>query len=180
MNYSQLQNHWSTTGCNQGRNNQCPSQQQSSGNYIYQGCFNDNSIRAIPNQQSNVSSINDCQQIALSKNQNVFGLQNGNQCFTGENIQASYQYGSNFSKSACGGGNMGGSWTNQVYALTNPLPPPPQSVPILSSSNFGTENFSNILEEESKREYNKNIIEYLLIIIVIILLIFFIYRMLQK
>ena len=179
MNNIQLQNHWATTGCNQGRNNQCASQQTSSGLYNYKGCYNDTGIRAIPSMQGNVSSVNECSQIAERNNQNVFGVQYGGQCWTGINEQAAYQYGSNFNKDSCP--RLGGAWTNQVYVRSNPFPPPSAPVPYLTNPNFASkENFENILEEEERDENLKIIFKNIIVAIIIILLVIFISRVLKK
>ena len=173
MNDIQLENHWSTIGCNQRRNNQCSSQQANSGMYTYKGCYNDTSIRAIKSSQGNVSSIDQCAQIAESKNQNVFGVQN-RECWTGLNEQAAYQYGANFNKDSCP--TLGGSYTNQVYVRSNPFPAPSAPVPYLTSPNFASkENFENILEERD--ESVKIIFKYIIIVIIVILLFIFISRL---
>jgi len=179
MNNTQLQNHWSTTGCKQGRNNQCASQQISSGMYNYKGCYNDTGIRAIPLMNGNVSSVNQCAQIAESKNQNVFGVQYGGECWTCINEQTAYQYGANFNKASCP--ILGGAWTNQVYVRSNSFPSPSAPVPYLTNPNFASkENFENILDEEERDENVKNIFKYIIIAIIIILLFIFISRMLRK
>ena len=179
MNDIQLENHWSTIGCNQRRNNQCSSQQANSGMYTYKGCYNDTSIRAIKSSQGNVSSIDQCAQIAESKNQNVFGVQNGRECRTGLNEQAAYQYGANFNKDSCP--KLGGSGTNQVYIRSNPFPPPFSPVPYLTNPNFANkENFYNLLDEEERDENVKIIFKNMIMIIIIILLFIFISRMLKE
>ena len=179
MNNIQLQNHWSTIGCNQKRNNQCSSQQTSSGLYNYKGCYTDTSIRAIPTYQGNVSSIDQCAQIAERNNQNVFGVQYGGQCWTGINEQAAYQYGSNFNKDSCQ--TLGGAWTNQVYVRSNPFPAPAAPVPYLTRVNFANkENFENMLYEEERDENIKIIFKYIIVAIIIILLFIFIGRVLRK
>ena len=178
----QLQDHWYSTGCKQGRNNQCSSQQTSSGMYNYKGCFNDTSIRSIPSMQGTVSSIDNCAGIAESKNQNVFGVQNNGECWTGLNEQAAYQYGSNFNKDSCP--SLGGSSTNQVYVRSNPFPPPSAPIPYLTNPNFATKenfkNFENILEEEERDETIKIIFKYIIVAIIIILLFIFIRSILRK
>jgi hypothetical protein len=179
MNNTQLQSHWSTTGCNQVRNNQCSSQQSSSGKYNYKGCYNDTGVRAIPTRQTNVSSVDQCAQIAESKNQNVFGVQYGGECWTGLNEQEAYQYSTNFNKSSCP--ILGGTWTNQVYVRNKPFPAPSAPVPYLTNPNFASkENFENMLDEEEKDENVRNIFKYIIILIIIILLFIFISRMLRK
>jgi hypothetical protein len=134
MNSQQLQNHWNNIGCPQQRNYSCPGVQTQSGNYVYQGCFNDNPNRAIPNQRQNVSSIDQCQNIAQQNGEQVFGLQYGGQCFTGSDLQKAKQYGQIYGN--CG--TLGGTWNNQVYYRQQPFPPPPPPVPQLSQANFNS------------------------------------------
>jgi len=166
MNNSDLQNHWSTIGCNENRNIDCPSQQLNTGMYIYKGCFNDKSIRAIPKFNRNVSSIDECAKIAENNNQNVFGLQNNGQCFTGLNHVAAYQYGPNFNKLSCP--PMGGEWTNQVYTRTQNFAYPYISEPELQQNNFSSkENFSNI----KNKKYNRNFILLIIVLLIIIIII---------
>lgn len=83
--------------------------------YTYQGCYNDNSSRTIPNQQKNVSSVKECSDIAQSLNQNVFGIQYNGQCFTGNNQNNAISLGYNDNYDSCG--TLGGSWTNLVYFI---------------------------------------------------------------
>jgi hypothetical protein len=179
MNNLQLQNHWTTIGCKENRNNQCSSQQNSSGLYKYKGCYNDIFIRAIPTFDSNVSSVDECAQIAENKNQNVFGVQYNGECWTGLNEQQAYQYGVNYNKDACP--TLGGTWTNQVYARSNIFSAPSAPVPYLTNPNFANnENIENFLNEEKKNENLKIIFKYIIITTIIILLLIFINRMLSK
>ena len=104
--------------------------------YTYMGCYNDQSNRAIPNFRGNVSSAAQCQTIANENQENVFGVQNGEQCFTGSNISQAYQYGP-YSGSC---GTLGGSWTNQVYALSQPRSDPP----LILQYNFISSNVGGI------------------------------------
>lgn len=80
------------------------------------GCYNDNSAkRAIPNYMGTVSSVNDCQEYAISKNSPLFGVQNssenGADCYLGNNINDALQYGE-----ANNCPSMGGPLTNQIYS----------------------------------------------------------------
>ena len=165
MTNSQLQTHWTNNGCKQQRINQCPSPQQNSNKYQFKGCYNDTSKRAIPNYQGNNMTVDKCQQIATSKKQSVFGLQYNGQCWTGNDIQQAYKYGVNFKSSLCS--NLGGVWTNMVYAIDKPYQQSISSTPSLSSTNFGTELYVN------KNNHSKYII--LFIIMIIISIIFFIF-----
>ena len=86
--------------------------------YEYQGCYNDNKAnpdqRAIATFQGNVTSVQQCSQIAKQKGASVFGLQNGEQCFTGSSINDAKKFGI---ASSCG--PLGNPWTNQVYYNSN-------------------------------------------------------------
>jgi hypothetical protein len=167
MSNVQLQTHWSTIGYAQQRNNQCSAPQVSSGTYNFKGCYNDTSVRAIPTNQGNVSNVDQCQKIATTKQQQVFGLQNNGQCWTGNNEQQAYQYGLNYNGSACG--NLGGSMTNMVYVSGKPYPSPAPPVPILSSVNFIAEHFSN----NDSMHINNSKYFFIMIIIIIFFLLFY-------
>ena len=80
------------------------------------GCYNDNSSkRAIPNYIGKVSSVNDCQEFAISQNSPLFGVQNssenGADCYLGNNINDALQY-----SEANNCPTMGGPLTNQIYS----------------------------------------------------------------
>lgn len=162
MSPTQLQTHWSTTGCKENRNNQCPSPQISSGKYQFKGCYNDtkSTPRAIPNYQGNNMNANSCEEIAKTKRENVFGLQYNGQCWTGNNVQNAYKYGANYNGGSCG--NLGGSYTNLVYTIDKPYPPPDPPVPQLSSINFAKETFIN--------KYNYPFVYFISLFVIVILI----------
>ena len=160
MSNQQLQTHWSNTGCKQYRNNQCPSPQISSGKYQFKGCYNDTSSRAIPNYRGNNMTVNSCEEIAQLKRENVFGLQFNGECWTGNNLQQAYKYGQNYNGNSCG--NLGGGFTNMVYAIDKPYPPPDPPPPQLSSINFTTETFIN--------KYNYPFLYFISLFIIVILI----------
>jgi hypothetical protein len=204
MDGAQLQNHWSTIGCNQIRNNQCPSQQSSSGIYNYQGCYNDTQTRAIPKYEKNVKTIDECAQIAETNKKNVFGVQYYGQCWTGDNPNDAYKYEANFNKNSCP--PLGGAWVNQVYLRNVPFKKGTTPPPYLTKSNFSDtieskhtspppskkktmkgfglkyilENYENILDEENKEENIRNTFKYIIVIVIIILLFIFMKIMLKK
>lgn len=131
----QLQQHWSTYGANEQRNNQCPSYQTTSGLYNYVGCFENVGGYTF---RANVSSINDCEQIANNNGDMAFALYNGNVCST--NASNSNGFSANagayreVSRNLCG--PMGTSGTAQIYVRGQPFPPPPPPLPSLSDQNF--------------------------------------------
>jgi len=138
MNAAQLQAHWTTYGANEQRNNQCPSYQIQSGLYNYIGSFNDTPTRAIPNYRGNVSTIDECQELANNNGETIFGVQYYGQCFTSNNLTQAQQYGRNVNRNQIG--PMGMSWTNQVYVRSQPIPPPPPPLPVLKDNNFYVSN----------------------------------------
>jgi hypothetical protein len=142
------------------------SQQQSYGNYQYQGCYNDTSTRAVPNQQQNVTSVDQCGQIAENLGASVFSVQDKQQCFTGNSLSQAQEYGK-YTGSSSNCGTLGGTWTNQVYSL-----PPTPPTPTLSSINFADEPFINY---NLKQTYS-NIILFLIMLLVFIIFIYFISR----
>jgi len=79
---SELQYNWSTTGCKEQRNNQCPSYQTNSGQYNFIGCYNvnkkneANEITPLSNNRGIVNSIDDCQIIASYNKESIFGVHN--------------------------------------------------------------------------------------------------------
>ena len=166
---AQLQKHWSDTGYLQNRNNQCPSPQNTSGTYNFKGCYNENSnTRAIPNYQGSGSSVDKCQAIATSKQQNVYGLQNNGQCWTGNSTDQAYQYGQNYNGNLCG--NLGGSSTNMVYVSGTPYVPITPT-PALSTINFATEQFKNSISNMDNDSSSYKSYKYVVVIIIIIILI---------
>jgi hypothetical protein len=177
LNPTQLQPNWSTTGCKEDRNNQCPSYQINSGLYNYIGCYNDmcfnggNGQRALPNYRGLVNSIDNCEAIADSNNESLFGVQNaaGNggtpQCFTGNDLIRAQQYGLNVNRNQCAA--LGGFCNNQLYQRVKPFPPPIPALPILTTSNFANsiETFENRI---NYNEYYTFIILFLVIFVIII------------
>ena len=170
MTNAQLQTHWSTIGYIQKRNNQCSAPQTISGTYNFKGCYNHTGVKAIPTYQGKVSNVDQCQKIAVNKQQQIFGLQNNGQCWTGNNEQQAYQYGLNYNGSACG--NLGGPMTNMVYVSSIPYPPPIPPVPKLSSVNFVAEHFSN---NDSIHINNSKYFFIMIIIIIFCLLLYHLY-----
>ena len=93
-----------------------PVQPTTFGNYNYKGCYNDKSDksnnRAIPNNRGQVTSTQQCGNIADQNNETLFGVQNGGICFTGTSLPNAMQYGAQ--SSYCG--LLGSFNTNQVFA----------------------------------------------------------------
>lgn len=181
---SQLQQNWSSKGCIQERNNQCPSYQDTSGLYNYIGCYNDmcyngsNGPRALPNFRGLVNSIDNCASIADSNKETFFGVQSASsqvgsqtECWTGDNLQNATQYGLNVNRNKCG--QLGGYCTQQLYQRDTPFPPPIPPEPVLTSANFA----NNIENFENKNEYilsnsNKFIIIFFIILGFVLLYIY--------
>jgi hypothetical protein len=84
-----------------------------------QGCYNDNNINAnpgtsriLPFSLGDVTSVEQCESLALSNNYNVIGLQAGGQCYAGTNLD----YSAAGEAMSCG--TLGGDWSNNVYTYT--------------------------------------------------------------
>ena len=140
-NLESSQEHWREHGCKENRDNQCPGPQSTSGAFTFQGCFKDETSRAIPQYTQNVQNVDECRAIADQNNKNIFGMQDFGQCFIGDSLDEAKKYGYLINKDQCG--NNGKEWTNQVYAKNSPIPQPPPPIPRLSSPNFSQENFEN-------------------------------------
>ena len=134
--------------------------------FAYQGCYNDEDSRAIPTYLQNVTTPEQCQQLAYDNDAQVFGVQYGGQCFIGSSLSSAQKYGVN--NSNCG--TLGGTWNNQVYySGTEPNPPPP--TPSLTSNNFSTEYFLDYNMNNKKKINNI----FLIFICILLLFIFFIF-----
>lgn len=59
-----------------------------------------------------VSSVNDCQEYAISQNSSVFGVQNSKDCYIGNSINDALKY-----SEATNCSNMGGPLANQIYSI---------------------------------------------------------------
>ena len=76
--------------------------------FEYKGCWKDTTDRAIPMYLEGVTPEN-CMSEAIKKGYNTYGLQNGNQCFIGNNPDyAKHGRAENCDK-------FGNQWKNQVY-----------------------------------------------------------------
>jgi len=87
-----------------------PNPPRSNPNFKYVGCYKDTGNRAIPRMMGKVSSNEQCKEIAISNNSNIYGLQYNGECWIGNDLAKALNYGE--------AGNcptLGGSWTNQVY-----------------------------------------------------------------
>jgi hypothetical protein len=90
----------------------------------YQGCFTDNTNRALPAFQGEGYSIQACRNTCASQGYAYAGSQWYSQCFCGNSLGYSH-----VSDAECntlcssGGGYCGGAWRNSIYA-TGVTPPP--------------------------------------------------------
>lgn len=129
--------------------------------------------RALPNYRGIVNSIDECESLATSNKDSLFGVQGGKayggqaMCFTGNDPINAKQYGLNVNRNRCP--VMGGSWTNQVYQRTVPFPPPQPPQPVLTDANF-----AQSIETFENKNNNKNTFLILILVLIGILLFFFI------
>jgi hypothetical protein len=79
--------------------------------YEYQGCYGDDGSRTIPHWKGNVSTKEQCAQIAKENNMNTFGLQYYGECWIGNYPEHNYKRLG--SRGQCS--PLGDGWTNQVY-----------------------------------------------------------------
>ena len=89
-------------------------------------------------------SVDECASIAEKNKQNVFGIQNGSECWTGLNTNMSKKYGLKVDRSSCK--NMGGPWENNVYIRDKSFPPPAPEESKLVDKDFAdkpNEEFTN-------------------------------------
>ena len=84
--------------------------------YVKKGCFTDKEPRAVPNDKGQVYNVQECANIAKQLNQNVFALQFGGSCFTGDNINDATKYGQLlYNNCIMDRTELGGGWTNIIY-----------------------------------------------------------------
>ena len=84
--------------------------------YVKKGCFTDKEPRAVPNARGKVNNVQECANIAKQLNQNVFALQYGGNCFTGDSVSEATKYGQlMYDKCIIDRTELGGGWTNIVY-----------------------------------------------------------------
>ena len=170
MTNSEIQNHWSNIGCNEYRNNQCPSYQISSGLYNYTGCYNDacyvgSKETVLENNRGLISSIDECQDIAENNRETIFGVHNNGNCWTGNNLVNAKKYGENLNSNNCK--TLGGICTQQLYVRRKAFPPPPPPIPKLTNPDFSNDNLTDTFEN-----YNNNNIIFLSIFIILIMVTF--------
>ena len=172
------QDHWSQYGCNEKRDNQCPVIKLQSGNYKYQGCFKDSSIRDQRNVKTFrglVNSIDDCANLAEQNKDDVFAIYNNLNCYTDKNVaKATDSKNRNVNKTECS--DKGGTNTNQVY-VRNPLFPVDNNPAKLHPTNFNytPENYINSESLENMKDINTiEFIKYIIVLFIIIILIFLI------
>ena len=83
--------------------------------YIYKGCYNDRTMHALPvnlSKNVRVESVEECYKLAQN-NYDVFGIQNGGECWAGNKATDNYKKYSNANNCAI----LGNPLTNQVYEV---------------------------------------------------------------
>jgi hypothetical protein len=153
-----------------------PNMPASVDSYNYKGCYNNRDNTAISTFRGNVTSIDECAQLAFNNGEYIFGVTNNGKCYTGINIDQALSQGQNYATAYCG--TLGSSNTYQVYIrdiTANPLPKK-FSTDNISDGTQKNENFSNLNENfsnlndinNSKYLYSLKILSIILIIIVLI------------
>ena len=148
LSVGQMKEHWSKIGCGKNRDPSCPS-------YQYIGCYNDNSsTHAIPNKKNNITRVEQCAVQAFESKNDLMGIQNSGECWTGNSIDSDYaMYGLGQTDNC---GPLGGPFVNQVYQVGPPSsalssasssasPIKTYTLPTMSNKNFSSsiEGFSN-------------------------------------
>jgi hypothetical protein len=85
--------------------------------YVKKGCFTDKDPRAVPNFKGQVvNNVQECANIAKEDNKNVFALQYGGECWTGDSINDATRYGQLlYNKCIMDKTELGGASANIVY-----------------------------------------------------------------
>ena len=100
--------------------------------YHYLGCYGDGfKTRAMTKNIGLITSVTDCYNLALSKGYNVYGIQNGRECWVSNNVTRSEMYGQcgkcvgcakptcNCATKKCASGeNCGDYYANSLYTIT--------------------------------------------------------------
>lgn len=168
------QQHWKYFGCTVRENREytCSKPPETIGKFETKSCHDDNSIyssniRVIPNYRGTVRSLGECSKLAEDNRERVFGVTNGNQCYTSNDLKSAIQH-----KVAPGCSNMGKRGAFQVYHRKNPYIP---LNAVISNKNFTTseDNIEHFEHIEDEYKYNKKIYLFLTIIILILVLFYY-------
>ena len=87
--------------------------------YVHKGCYGDQSNRALSIfiaslQKDGNELVNECYRLTKDKGYNVFGVQDGKECWSDPNGECFYDKHGN--KSSCRDGT-GARWANDVYFI---------------------------------------------------------------
>lgn len=153
--------HWKYYGCVEGRNFNCSKPPSTIGKYDYKGCYYDGHIeRALPNYRGKVNSLEECRAIAENKRDTIFGVMNGEDCYTGNDMTKLKKYGM---ANKCS--RLGRASAYQVFERRKPFDPMNAK---LTKKNY-TEKFTNMSSSNMKYII-------LLILIVLISILFYTYK----
>ena len=160
---SVAQKHWKMYGCTVRENKTyaCAKPPNTVGNFKYEGCYNDNyHTRAVPNYGGVVKNLGECSKIAEKKREAVFGVKDGYNCYTSNDLINAKKY-----DTATGCSTMGKKLGYQIYNRHPPYPP--------INKNLTKNDFSNSIEHfENEYKFNN---KYSLLIIIILLIILIYY-----
>lgn len=159
------QEHWKWYGCTtrENRSYKCAKPPENIGNFGYKGCYNNNfEQKLLPNYRGIVTSLGSCSNLAEKNREMLFGVTNGDQCYTSNNLKEATKNGT---ATECS--TMGKRFAYQLYERKTPYTP---LNPKMSEKNF-SEKFENFDDKNMKN--NKNVYIILLIIILLILYFYF-------
>lgn len=166
------QQHWKMYGCTvrENRKYTCSKPPQTIGNFDYKGCYDDDfNKRVIPNYRGNVTTLGECSELAEKNRETVFGVTNGNQCYTSNDYKSAIKNG--FS---VGCSTLGKRYAYQVYKRKIPYNP--------LNININKKNFSNKKEgfENQNNNFKNNNYTKIITLITIILILLLIYFYMKK
>lgn len=145
--------HWKKKGCKNFLKYNCSITPINRGNYVHQGCYNNNKNNDLISDKKFRGNLMQCSKIAEKQNKLIFGVQNDKDCYVGDDLSKAKKMGVN---DTCG--FRGNKYAFELYQRNPPFEPENNK---LSKNDFET--FTNAKQDKF------NI--YLFITIIFILLI---------
>jgi hypothetical protein len=144
--------------------------------YDYKGCYNNKDNSAIPTFRGNVTTLDQCEQLALDNGDYIFGVTNNGKCYSGSNVDQALGQGVNNASAYCG--ILGSANTYQVYIRDQ------KTNPIMVAAKLSNQDFSKGSSKGSSKESFSNldnnkylyILKILIVILIIILATYMIYN----
>jgi hypothetical protein len=158
------QEHWKLYGCTTRMNldYKCAKPPETIGNFGYKGCYNNNFQQTLlPNNRGTVTSLGACHDLAEKNREMLYGVTNGDQCYTSNNLKEATKNGI---ATYCP--TMGKRYAYQLYQRKKPYNP--------SLAKISEKNFSDKIEHfDNNMKNNKSIYIILIIVLLVILYYYF-------